>query len=469
MKPSKMFKNIVCQAIMVTALGGSIVGYTLGAIASLNASLQNHYNTIDPLLPTLNAGVLVVGALLGCIAAGFLADAYGRKPILMWSTIFCCIVPTIYLAVVDHVQSMLGVRVILGMSIGIYCAVCPMYMAECSPTAKRGQLGTIFQLSICSAMFIGGGVMGFYVEDYHWRMHYAFTLVFALPMAALTFSMRESPRWLYVNGRDIEARADLATIVGESEVEKEINSIKQKSTAQPASWSVIFSRKYALHLGIGLTLAATQQLTGINAMLIFSRPIILNTAPATDMYTLNMVSAMVFAWNALTTLLTIRFVDIYGRRFFLLSGMSIMTFALVGTTVGLALFEGLMSLTITMGSILLFILGFEIGIGPAFFPLVSEIFPDNIRGRISSIIITVTRCLSGVIAFTFLYMQQALGKYVMIPFTVMSAACTLIIYLILPETKGKTLGQIQDLLSQKKPFPVCLKTIKDTDDMKCSY
>jgi SP family arabinose:H+ symporter-like MFS transporter len=327
--------------------------------------------------------------------------------------------------------------------------ICPVYIAEISPEKWRGRLGSLFQLGIVTGIFltlfvnklIQGLGDDIWNEAAGWRWMLGMEVVPAALFMALLSAVPESPRWLASHGRESAARHILGRIGGAQHADKELASIRASMSEEEGRFSELFSSIYFRPLVIAVALMIGSQFCGINAIIYYSTKIFesagsLKNAAFTSTVWIGLV-------NLLFTFVAIAFVDLAGRRPLLLIGTAVQVIAL-----GLV---GWMFRTQEHGlplliCIMVFIAAFAMAMGPLPWILCSEIFPNKVRGRAMSIATFTIWAGCYVVAQTFpmLNDSKAIGPALTFWFYgVISLLTFVFVWLVIPETKGRTLEEIE--------------------------
>ncbi len=446
----------VLFATAVTAIGGFLFGYDTAVINGANTYLKSHFE-----LNAVQEGMAGASAILGCIpgamCAGFLSDRFGRKKLLFLCALLYA-VSGLLSAVPRTFTEFLAARFISGLGIGASSMICPVYIAEISPEKWRGRLGSLFQLGIVTGIFltlwINKLIQGMGDDVWNssagWRWMLGMEVIPAIIFIGLLFTVPESPRWLTSHGRENDARDILARIGGPSHAEKEITAIRQAMTQEEGRFSELFSSSYFKPLMIAVVLMAGSQFCGINAIIYYSTKIFesagaLKNAAFTS-------TAWVGLVNLIFTFVAIGLVDVAGRRLLLLIGTAVQVVAL-----GLVgwMFHAQHSGWPLLVCIMAFIAAFAMAMGPISWIICSEIFPNKIRGRAMSVATFViwTSCYLVAQTFPMLNDSKAIGP--VLTFWIyggVSLLTFLFIFLVVPETKGRTLEEIEaSWRAQAKP------------------
>jgi sugar porter (SP) family MFS transporter len=445
----------VVFASSVTAIGGFLFGYDTAVINGANTYLQSHF-ALDPGRDTLLIGLATASAIVGCIpgamAAGFISDRFGRRRVLFFCAILYA-VSAVLSAIPRSFGEFIAARVLSGIAIGVSSMICPVYIAEIAPAKWRGRLGTLFQLGIVSGIFFTLFINRWIQQsgdaawntEHGWRWMLAAEAAPAFVFLVLLFATPESPRWLIQAGREEEARRILDRVGGAEHARAEIAAVKNVLQQEEGSLAELFSRHYRLPLLIAFVLMVGGQFSGINSIMYYSTEIFKTaTGSANAAFSSSVWIGLV---NFLATFGAILLVDKAGRKPLLLLGNAIQVVGLL--SVGLIFLHNPHSPAL-LWFVLVYISAFAIAAGPLPWVVCSEIFPAKLRGRamsLSTLFIWVA-CL--IVAQTFPLLLKEIGAAGTFGiYAGCSAATFLFVLFCLPETKGRTLEEIE--LSWKKP------------------
>ncbi|HLO45563.1 MAG TPA: sugar porter family MFS transporter [Leadbetterella sp.] len=382
-----MSKNTIIYFIAaVAATGGLLFGFDTGVINVALPSLREQLQLM-PSQESMVVGAVLFGAMFGPFISGFLTDKLGRKKInIIASLVF--VVGSILAAIAPDTNSLIAGRLLLGLAIGIVAATVPLYLAELSPKDKRGRMVTFFQLAITLGILLSY-VVGYIFGDAEnaWRLMFWAGFVPAIILFVGMLLVPESPRWLLTKGRNEEALKVLNQLRKPDEAVAEYNEtlkLLEEERLNKSSWMELFMPKLRIPLFIGIGIFAIQQFSGINAIIYYSTDIF-KSLFSDSQATLATVGVGIV--NSLATILGMQFLDKWGRKPLLYTGL-IGTAVCLGT-VGLAfLFEsslpaGLRQMML-VGGIYTYIIFFAISLGPLGWLLISEVYPLKIRGFASS-------------------------------------------------------------------------------------
>ncbi|HBO42386.1 MAG TPA: arabinose-proton symporter [Planctomycetaceae bacterium] len=440
-------RGTLALVTLVAAMGGFLFGYDTAVINGANQFLKSHFD-----LNEFQEGLAGASAILGCIPgamfAGFISDRFGRRRVLFLSAVFYA-ASAFFSAIPFTFNQFLAARFLGGLGIGASSMVCPVYIAELAPAARRGRLGSLFQLGIVVGIFltllINAGIQGLGDEAWNtargWRWMLGAEVVPALVLLTLLFFAPESPRWLIQAGREDEARRILHRVTGAAEADEEIASVQALLGQERGRFVELFEPRFRRPLLIAVALMAFSQFSGINAIMYYSTKIFMKAGVGVEnAFT---ASAVVGLVNLLFTFVAIALVDKAGRRPLLLFGLTIQVFAL--GAVGLMFHAGMQGIALLL-AIVVFIGAFAMALGPIPWIVSSEIFPTKLRGRAMSVATFTIWTSCYIVAQTFPMLNDSprVGPAMTFGFY---AACSLagLLFVLwkLPETKGRSLEEIE--------------------------
>jgi SP family arabinose:H+ symporter-like MFS transporter len=435
----------VVLLVTVAALGGLLFGYDTAVISGAIGFLRTRFG-LDEVMTGWAASAALVGCIAGASAAGALSDRVGRKRALLVSAVLFA-VSAIGAALPRSLAELVTARIIGGLGIGIASMLSPLYIAEVSPARVRGRMVSVNQFAIISGMlvvyYVNAVVAGMGDETWNvqvgWRWMFGSGVLPAFIFFGLLLFVPESPRWLIKHGDTATARGVLARVNGGRRAAEEIDEIRGALARESGSVRQLFQPSLRVPLLIGIVLAILQQVTGINVVLYYAPEIFKGTGLAAKEAINDTV--LVGLVNLVFTIVAIWVVDRAGRKPLLLvasAGMGVALTALGGAFVRHA-FEGPWVLLL----VLVYVASFAVAMGPVVWVVLSEIFPTDIRGRAMSV---ATFCLwvaCYIVSQSFPVMLKALAGYVFFVYAAMCVVSFLFVAAVVPETKGKTLEEIE--------------------------
>jgi sugar porter (SP) family MFS transporter len=436
-----MKKNIYLIFICTVAMiGGLMFGFDIAIISGANTSLQSYFDLNEHELGW-GTGSLVLGAMFGALGSGGLTDRFGRRKVLIYVALLfalSCMGSALSHTFVTFVVS----RIVGGLSVGAASVLSPMYVAEVAPKKVRGMLVSIYQLTIVIGILISYLInYGLYGLENDWRWMFATGVVPSVLFFIGLFFIPESPRWLYLKGHKEESRAIVTRLVGASNADWEIQEIEKTLQVHEgeASLKDLFSPSVRRAAFVGLLIAFLVQLDGMNAVVNYAPKIFQKAGFEIKNALLN--TSFIGFVNFIFTFVAIVVIDKVGRKTLYLIGSLGMCVALVclAATYFLHL-EGIL----TMIFVLAFVAFFAACIGPVFWTLVAEIFPNRIRGKAVALASSAQWSVYFLVALLFpRFLELVGGGFAFLFFAVMDFSQFLIVRHYLPETRGKSLEEIE--------------------------
>jgi SP family arabinose:H+ symporter-like MFS transporter len=440
-------KSGVFLVTLVAGVGGFLFGYDTAVINGANQYLKTHFG-LTPFQEGLAGASAILGCIPGAMSAGFISDRYGRRRVLFLCAVLYA-VSGLLSAIPTTFAGFLIARLIGGIGIGASSMICPVYIAELSPAGKRGQLGSLFQFGIVTGifltLFINARIQGAGDELWNttmgWRWMLGAEVLPATAFFALLFAVPESPRWLVSVGRDAEAHVIFERFGGSNHEETPLLVRQNEGKQQEGYFRELFGPSFRRPLIVAIALMAVSQFSGINAIMYYSSKIFTTAGVGVkDAFDASVAVGFV---NFCFTSVAVAFVDKLGRRPLLLAGLALQIAALGAVAWMFHLGENGLPL---LGGVLVFIAAFAMALGPIPWIVCSEIFPTRLRGRAMSIATFViwTSCYLVAQTFPMLNDHPAFGPAkTFLVFAACSAAGLVFVFLMLPETKGRTLEEIE--------------------------
>ena len=451
-------KTFLLLITAISALGGLLFGYDTGVINGAQFYLSKHFD-LDSAMKGWVVGSALLGCLIGAIASGPLSINFGRKHSLILSAVLFSLsaygsgLPVVFS---ESISLLVVFRIIGGLGIGIASMNAPMYIAEIAPSDIRGKMVTYYQLAIVvgffvvflATYFIGNNLSEAENIAFGWKYMFWSELIPSCLFFILLFFVPKSPRWLALKGNDTAALEILTKIHGAEQAKSEIEAIKTSLKTNNANNKVNYFSKLILGIiVIGTALSVLQQFTGINAVLYYGADIFEKALGfgKEDILAQQILLAFV---NLIFTFVAMFTVDKFGRKPLLYIGSigMIVGFLLLGITLQQQS-VGFLSLL----GVLIFIASFALSMGPVVWVLLSEMFPNKIRSVAMSVAVAAQWAANYVVSQSFPIVMDSevnngttwngsLPYFIFIAFIVIIMVIT---YKYIPETKGKSLEEIE--------------------------
>ena len=433
-------RTYVIYVTVVAALGGLLFGFDTAIIAGAIRFIKEGFG-LSAFGEGLAVSIVLVGCMIGAAVAGGLSDRLGRRRFMLISAVFF-FGSAIGCAIPQNLAQFLVFRFFGGLAIGAASIVCPLYISEIAPPRIRGALVSANQLAIVTgiliAYFVNWSLVG--AGPANWRWMFATGALPAVLFVLFVLRIPESPRWLLKQGRDEEALSVLGRVNDPSTAAAEVRSIRDALSHESGSLKELFRPGLRKVLFIGVFLAVFQQITGINAVIYYA-PRFFETAGLGRSSAI-FQSALVGFVNLIFTLVAIALVDRLGRKPMLLAGCAGMgiSFVLLGAAFKFQLFSGPLVLVLT----LLYIAFFAMTQGPIVWVVLAEIFPNRIRGRAMAIATASLWIADFAVSLSFPVIADKLHEsFAFWLYAIMCAIDFIFIATMLPETKGKSLEEIE--------------------------
>jgi SP family galactose:H+ symporter-like MFS transporter len=390
--------------------------------------------------------MVVIGQIVGASGAGVLANAIGRKKSVVLILVAYAIFALLG-ALSVSLPMLLTARFLLGLTIGVSVVVVPVYVAESAPTAVRGSLLTVYQLTIVSGIIIGY-LTGLLLAGTHsWRWMLGLATVPAILLLPLMIRMPDTARWYLLKGRVDDARRALLRVEPTADVDEELaeigRALGEGSAGVRGGISEMVRPPYLRATIFVIALGFLIQITGINAIIYYS-PRIFAAMGFTGNFALLGLPALVQVAGLAAVFTALLLVDRLGRRPILLSGIAMMIAADIVLMIVFAQGLGGAGLVFGFAGLLLFIFGYTMGFGSLGWVYASESFPSHLRSIGSSTMLTSNLVANAIVAATFLTMLHSLGgSGAFAVFGGLAIVALAVVYRYAPETKGRQLEEIR--------------------------
>ena len=441
--------GLLLRISIIAAIGGLLFGYDTGVISGALLYIKSDLHA-GQFAQQAIVSSLLLGAMVGALLSGYLADAISRK----WTKVLSgsvYVIGALGCAFAISAPMLIGFRFLLGISVGTASFVAPLYISEVSPPKVRGGLVSFNQLAITSGILIAY-IVNFLLKDVtnNWRWMLGLA---ALPGAALAIGMLSvphTPRWLVQRQRQDEARDVLDRLRDsdpDADIDDELDTITEASKEEGASRvRDLLAPKIRRLMTIGLGLALFQQFVCINTVIYYAPTILADTGLTNS----SSITQTVFVGitNVVFTIVAVLLLDRVGRRKLLLTGTvgTVLSLLLLGVYFSSATLQhqaGYLALV----ALLIYIASFAVGLGPVFWLMISEIFPVGIRSKAMSVSTLANWAANFLVAATFLTLGSLITRQGTFFLYAGIAVVAFAFFLAkVPETKDRSLEQVQDTL-----------------------
>lgn len=438
--------------IFAAAFGGLLFGYDQGVMSGALNFLDHTFN-MSSAIEGFISGCIPLGAIVGCLVAGWCADKFGRKLVLCISAILFTI-STLGCAFAQDIPFLVAVRLIGGVGIGMCSTVVPMYIAEISPANIRGKFVGSYQFAIASGIFIVYLVNALIANTHStswndyigWRMMFFAGTIPGILFLIMTFIIPESPRYLVGHGKAEKAQKIMRKISdsSDSHIDESIQRIKNSiNSEEKSSWSELFQKGVRWALFVAIMCSVFQQLTGINAVGYYA-PIIFQRAGA-GTHAAMIETIFIGVVKVIFVGFFMGLIDKLGRKKLLKWGGYVMAICmfLLAICFDRSSFSKVIDIFIFV-LIIIHTSAFEMSWGGGTWVLISEMFPNRIRGRASSIASAALWAATYIVTQLFPIMLSKLGNvWTFVIFGICCVSMGLFVKFCLRETAGKTLEKIE--------------------------
>ncbi len=424
---------------LIASLGGFLQSYVTCIIAGSLIYITREFQ-LTPFKEGNVASFILIGAIAGSLVAGFLADWVGRKYTLIFAALIYLVTAVSIFAINTFFYLML-LRFATGVAVGITSILVPIYLAEVAPPARRGAFVSLYQFSVTLGTVVAYVVNLMIAEKGDWRMMFFVAAIPAAFQLSGFFLFPESPRWLLKRGKAEQAKRVMDQIGGNFE------TVQTASEALPQE--SLFSGRFFFLIAIALVLSAFQQLSGINAVIYFT-PKIFAESGFSDPQDAIFATVLVGITTVVSTFLTIFLVDRFGRRKLLLISQFGVLLTLLVLIVSFSTQSSFIDM-IAVGAVILYVFSYSLGLGPIVWVLLSEIFPQGVRAKALALCTLISWMSNYFVVLSFPGLIASLGTPITFGMYGLLSLFAYAFYLrYIPETKGKSLEQLEKLLVYPK-------------------
>lgn len=441
-------KNYALFLSITAALGGFLFGFDTAVISGAERDIQNLWE-LDDWSHGLAVAMALYGTVLGALLGGIPADKYGRKVTLIWIGIFY-FVSALGSALVDDVYSFMFYRFIGGLGVGASSVVAPMYISEIAPAKSRGQLVALYQFNIVFGIlmaYFSNYLIGTANLDEAWRWMLGVEAIPALIYSVLILKVPKSPRWLIAKKQDYQTAREILTRTDPEGVDEAIKLAieESKSIKGKTSVAALFDTRFRKISFFAFLMAFFNQMSGINAIIYFAPRIFESAGISTEDALFSTIGIGVI--NLIATMAGLYLIDKLGRK-------KLMYIGSVGYIISLSLmaysyFGGMISSNLLPYFVFVFIASHAIGQGSVIWVFIAEIFPNELRAFGQSLGSFTHWILAALIANVFPFFANTFGAGSIFAFFAFMMVLQLLwVAFRMPETKGKSLEEIQQELQK---------------------
>ena len=435
--------GFIWRVSLIAGLGGILYGYDMGIIAAALIFVRTTFALTTRMEETV-VSVVLIGAMLGAVAGGMIADRIGRRSTLLWGgAIF--ILGSVLAPLSPNVGALIIARALLGIAIGFTSVTAPVYVSELAPPKSRGTLIGLYQFALTVGIALAD-LVGYWLAGQHaWRGMFGLGAIPAFLFMGMVWTLPESPRWLVSRGRSADAEAVLRTYTDAAGTALLLDDIHTGLMLKMETrWRALWSPAVRKSLVIAVGFTVLQQVTGINTIIYYG-PRIFALAGITSNKNAIFATLLVAVVNVLATVIALVFVDRVGRKPLLYVGVGGMTGSLFVLAYA---FHNQVSLGPSLGMIatvclMVYITCFAFSMGPIAWILVSEVFPLRVRGRGVAAATLGSGISNFLVSMTFLSLIYRAGNST--TFTIYGLFCIATLFFVrfvVPETKGRGLESI---------------------------
>jgi len=436
-------RGFIWRVSFIAGLGGILYGFDMGIIAAALIFVRSSFG-LSTQMEEVVVSVVLVGAMLGAIVGGTIADRIGRRATLVWgAAIF--ILGSVLAPLSSNVETLIVARALLGIAIGFTSVTAPVYVSELAPPQSRGMLIGLYQFALTVGIALAD-LTGYWLAGQQaWRLMFGIGVIPAIFFLFMVLTVPESPRWLFAQNRLADAESVLRTYTDEAGAKLLLEDIRTSLlTKMERRCSALWSPAVRGSLFIAVGFTVLQQVTGINTIIYYG-PQIFSLAGITSNENAIFATLLVAIMNVLATIIALVLVDRVGRKPLLYVGVGGMTLSLFILSYA---FHNQTALGSSLGIVaticlMVYITCFAFSMGPIAWILVSEVFPLRVRGRGVAAATLGSGTSNFLVSITFLSLIKAAGNT--ITFAIYGVFCILtllFVRFVIPETKGRELESI---------------------------
>src|SRR5215831_52069 len=423
---------------MVAAIGGLLFGFDTAVINGAIVFIKQQFALSDS-QTEIAASSLLLGCVIGASIAAFTSDRFGRKRVLLGAAALFTL-SSVGTALPRDLLEFSAARLMGGIAIGIASTLSPLYIAEIAPAQKRGLLVSLNQLAIVSGTLLSYSVNYLLTGagPANWRWMFASAALPSIAFLMTLLFIPESPRWLVQKGREQEAERFLTQMVGSQAASEEMAAIRGAISEESGD---LLDPAFRKALIVAIVIALFSQFTGINTIIYYGSIVFLEHVPHQTANSALWANVIIGVINFVATIAGMLLIDRAGRKAILSSAFGGMALSLIGVSAAIR-FQA--SGTVVLIFVLTYVACFAVGVGTGTWVLMAEICPTRVRGRAMAVATVCLWCGTLLVTLTFLSLVNLFtASGVFLLYATVSMAAFLFVWLRIPETKGKTLEEIE--------------------------
>ncbi len=432
-------RAFVILTSITAAVGGFLFGYDTAVISGAILFVRSQFH-LTSVQTEIAVSVVLAGALIGAAVGGYLGDRFGRRSTLL-ATALTFGAFGMLTGLANGFLIFFISRLLVGAAVGVSSMIAPLYIAELAPEKYRGALVTLNQIAIST-----GVVVAYYVDyllagSANWRWMFMSAVLPSIVLLAGVLYLPETPRWLAARGRFEEAEAILCRVEGTEEVQRDLSELREVTATDRLKVKDLFQRRFRRPLIVGVVLAIIQQVTGVNTIVYYAPTIFRMVGFSSD--SVAILATFIIGFVGLCfTIIAMFLLDKIGRRPLLFA-------SLIGMALSLLHLSYLLSRTgpakwQVFVDIIVYLAAFDLGLGPVFWLLISEIYPTTVRAQAMSLATVTVWAFDFLVAATFLTLVERLGmSRCFLLFAVLCLLALVFSVVMVPETRRKTLEEIE--------------------------
>ncbi len=438
-KASAARRRFVILTSITAAVGGFLFGYDTAVISGAILFVRSQFS-LTSVQTEIAVSVVLAGALVGAAVGGYLGDRFGRRPTLLATAIVFGVFGVITGMANGFVVFFLS-RLLVGAAVGVSSMLAPLYIAELAPEKYRGALVTLNQIAISTGVVVAYYVDYVFAASANWRWMFMSAVIPSVLLLLGVLYLPETPRWLAARGKFAEAERILRRVEGENEVQRDLSELREVTASDKLGLKDLFQKRFRRPLIVGVGLAIFQQITGVNTIVYYAPTIFRMVGFSSDSVAI-LATFLIGTVGLCFTIVSMFLLDRIGRRPLLFA-------SLIGMSITLLHLSYLLSRPSPIkwqvfADIIAYLAAFDLGLGPVFWLLISEIYPTTVRAQAMSLATFTVWAFDFLVTATFLTLVERLGMPgCFLLFAILCLAALAFSVLLVPETRRRTLEQIE--------------------------